>query len=113
MRADAVTAMIKAVDGYLIAAILIVFSLGLYELLVSKLDVAEKAEAVPRLLLIRNLDELKDRIVGLVLLVLVIGFSGEPCNYATRAPSICSTSRPASCSLSVLFISLPGNLPEN
>ena len=74
LRSSAVTAIIKAVDGYLIAAILIVFSLGLYELFVGKLDVAERSEAAPRLLLIRSLDELKDRIAGLVLLVLVIEF---------------------------------------
>jgi uncharacterized membrane protein YqhA len=37
----------KAVDGYLIAAILIVFPLGLYELFVGKLDVAERSEAAP------------------------------------------------------------------
>jgi uncharacterized membrane protein YqhA len=42
-----VTAIIKAVDEYLIAAILIVFSLGLYELFVGKLDVAERSEAAP------------------------------------------------------------------
>ena len=52
LRADTVTAIIKAIDGYLIAAILIVFSLGLYEFFVSKLDVAERSEAAPRLLLI-------------------------------------------------------------
>jgi uncharacterized membrane protein YqhA len=72
LRSSTVTAIIKAVDGYLITAILIVFSLGLYELFAGKLDVAERSEATPRLLLIRSLDELKDRISGLVLLVLVI-----------------------------------------
>lgn len=47
LRSNAVTAIIKAVDGYLIAAILIVFSLGLYELFVGKLDAAERSEAAP------------------------------------------------------------------
>ena len=46
-RSSAVTAIMKAVDGYLIAAILIVFPLGLYELFVGKLDVAERSEAAP------------------------------------------------------------------
>ena len=74
MRANAVTAIVEAVDGHLIPAILVIFALGLYELFVSKLDPAEMSEVLPRLLLIRNLDELKDRIAGLVLLVLVIEF---------------------------------------
>ena len=74
LRIGAVTAIIKAVDGFLISAILIIFSLGLYELFVDKLDIAERSEAAPRLLLIRSLDELKERIASLVLLVLVIEF---------------------------------------
>jgi uncharacterized membrane protein YqhA len=56
LRASTVTTIIKAVDEYLIGAILIVFSLGLYELFVSKLEAAERSEAAPRLLLIRSLD---------------------------------------------------------
>ena len=74
LRAGAITAIVKAVDGYLIAAILLIFALGLYELFVSKLDPAERSETIPRLLLIRTLDELKERIASLVLLVLVIEF---------------------------------------
>ncbi len=74
LRAGAITAIVKAVDGYLIASILIIFALGLYELFVSKLDAAERSEIIPRLLLIRNLDELKERIASVVLLVLVIEF---------------------------------------
>lgn len=68
------TTIVKAVDEYLIGAILIIFALGLYQLFVSKLDAAERSEAAPRLLLIRSLDELKDRVAGLVLLVPAIEF---------------------------------------
>ena len=69
LRTDAITAIVKAVDGYLISAILIIFALGLYELFISKLDIAERSEAAPRLLLIHSLDELKERIASLMLLV--------------------------------------------
>ena len=74
LRANSITAIVKAVDGYLIAAILLIFALGLYELFVSKLDAAERSGTLPRLLLIGSLDELKERIASLVLLVLVIEF---------------------------------------
>ncbi|MDP8950699.1 MAG: YqhA family protein [Actinomycetota bacterium] len=74
LRVDAVSAIVKAVDEYLIGAILIIFALGLYELFVSKLEAAERAEAAPRLLLIRNLDQLKERIASLIMLVLAIEF---------------------------------------
>ncbi|MDP9454411.1 MAG: YqhA family protein [Actinomycetota bacterium] len=98
LRASAITAIVKAVDGYLIAAILIIFALGLYELFVSKLDPAERSETIPRLLLIRSLDELKERIASLVLLVLVIEFFQRPCNSNTGTPWTFCTSRPGSCS---------------
>lgn len=86
LRASAITAIVKAVDGYLIAAILIIFALGLYELFVSKLDPAERSEAIPRLLLIRSLDELKERIASLVLLVLVIEFFQRALQLEYRSP---------------------------
>jgi uncharacterized membrane protein YqhA len=40
-RADAITTIVKAVDEYLIAAILLLFALGLYELFIDRIDVAE------------------------------------------------------------------------
>lgn len=86
LRAGAITAIVKAVDGYLIAAILIIFALGLYELFVSRLDPAERSETIPRLLLIRNLDELKERISSLVLLVLVIEFFQRALQLEYRTP---------------------------
>ena len=86
LRAGAITAIVKAVDGYLIASILIIFALGLYELFVSKLDPAERSESIPRLLLIRNLDELKERIASLVLLVLVIEFFQRALQLEYRNP---------------------------
>ena len=86
LRASAITAIVKAVDGYLIAAILVIFALGLYELFVSKLDPAERSETIPRLLLIRSLDELKERIASLVLLVLVIEFFQRALQLEYRNP---------------------------
>jgi uncharacterized membrane protein YqhA len=74
LRADTVTYIVKAVDGYLIAAIMLIFALGLYELFINKIDVAQNTEAGERVLLIRSLDDLKDRLAKLILLVLVIEF---------------------------------------
>lgn len=74
LRAAAITLIVKSVDGYLIAAILLVFALGLYELFINKLDVAKRSENAPRLLQVESLDDLKSRIAGLLLLVLVIEF---------------------------------------
>jgi uncharacterized membrane protein YqhA len=74
LRDVAVGGVVKTVDGYIIAAILLVFSLGMYELFINKIDEAVGSEQAPRLLQIAGLDDLKDRLAKLILLVLVIEF---------------------------------------
>lgn len=74
LRTEIITGLVKAVDGYLIAAILLIFGLGLYELFVNRIDVAQRAETAPRLLQVRSFDHLKDRIAKMILLVLIVEF---------------------------------------
>lgn len=66
--------LVAIVDGYLLAAIMLIFSLGLYELFVNKIDIAEGSDFANRLLLIRNLDDLKDRLANVILLILIVKF---------------------------------------
>ena len=68
------TMMVRSVDGYLLTAILIIFALGLYELFISKIEAAEQSDVAERVLLIRSLDDLKDRLAKVVILILVIEF---------------------------------------
>lgn len=63
-----------ALDSYLFAAILIVFSLGLYELFISKIGATESSEVAGRLLLIRSIDDLKERLGKVVFLILVVRY---------------------------------------
>jgi uncharacterized membrane protein YqhA len=72
LRSQFITTIVKMVDLYLIGAILIIFALGLYELFVGRLEVAERSATGARLLLIRSLDDLKDRLAKLILLLLVV-----------------------------------------
>jgi uncharacterized membrane protein YqhA len=74
MRGVIVAHVVEVVDGYLLAAIMLIFALGLYELFVSRIDQAEGSEFASRLLLIRSLDDLKDRLAKVVLLILVVKF---------------------------------------
>jgi len=75
LREATVAGIVKAVDGYLIAAIVLIFALGLYELFINKIDtIREAARTVPRLVQVASLDDLKDRIAKLILLVLIIEF---------------------------------------
>lgn len=73
-RAKLVTTIIKAVDVYLLAAILLIFALGLYELFIGKIAAAERDDVASRLLLIRSIDDLKDRLAKVVLLLLIVEF---------------------------------------
>lgn len=65
---------IGAVDLYLIAVVMFIFSFGLYELFISKIDPAENDEYGNRILAIGSLDQLKDKIAKVIVMVLVVSF---------------------------------------
>lgn len=77
---------ISAVDVYLLAAILLIFGFGLYELFIGQIEPAQRATLAPRLLLIRSLDDLKERLAKVVLLVLVIEFLQYALRISIRSP---------------------------
>ena len=74
LRAASVTHVVEVVDGYLLATVLLIFALGLYELFISRIDEAERSEAASRVLVIRNLDDLKARLGKVVLMILIVTF---------------------------------------
>jgi uncharacterized membrane protein YqhA len=74
LRVRIVSEVVEIVDGYLLAAVMIIFALGLYELFVSRIDLVENSEFAQRLLLIHSLDDLKDRLAKVVVLILVVKF---------------------------------------
>ena len=66
---------IGAIDDYLLATVLFIFALGLYELFISKIEEAEaEAETSSRILLIHSLDDLKDRLAKVILMILIVTF---------------------------------------
>jgi uncharacterized membrane protein YqhA len=66
---------IGAIDDFLLATVLFIFALGLYELFISKIDEAEReATTSSRILLIHSLDDLKDRLAKVVLMILIVTF---------------------------------------
>jgi len=66
---------IGAVDLYLIGVVMLLFSFGLYELFISEIDVAKMDEGKSnKILSIHNLDQLKDKISKVIVMVLVVGF---------------------------------------
>ncbi len=63
---------IGAVDLYLIAIVLLIFSFGLYELFIA--EVNGKDKNVPSILAIQSLDELKDKLAKVIVMVLVVSY---------------------------------------
>ena len=71
-RDEGVTTIVKVLDGFFIGALLLVVAAGLYELFVGRIEGAETSEVGPRLLKISSLEDLKERVAKLVVLILVI-----------------------------------------
>jgi len=60
-------ALIEVVDGFLIATALYIFSVGLYEMFIAKLS-------LPDWMLSHDLHELKSKLSGVIILVMVVKF---------------------------------------
>lgn len=72
-RAETVTHVVEIIDGYLLATVLLIFSLGLYELFISKIEQAESSET-PSVLAINSLDDLKTRLGRVIIMILIVNF---------------------------------------
>ncbi len=70
---DIVAGIIGAVDLYLIAVVMFIFSFGIYELFISDIDEASGKNG-SKLLAIHSLDQLKDKIAKVIVMVLVVNF---------------------------------------
>jgi uncharacterized membrane protein YqhA len=51
------------IDAFLFATILLVFALGLYELFIARIHVAERAKFADQLLFITSVDDLKESVI--------------------------------------------------
>jgi uncharacterized membrane protein YqhA len=69
---DTITHIVEVVDGYLLGAVLLIFALGLYELFVSNIEAAAKSETASKILLIESLDDLKNRLAKVILMILIV-----------------------------------------
>ncbi|RUM45038.1 MAG: YqhA family protein [Hydrogenimonas sp.] len=70
---ELVGVIIGAVDLYLMAIVMLIFSFGIYELFISEIDPAKQAEG-SKILEIHSLDQLKDKLAKVIVMVLVVSF---------------------------------------
>jgi uncharacterized membrane protein YqhA len=68
-----VAGIIGSIDLYLIGVVLLIFSFGIYELFISQIDIG-RSDSEVRILEIKSLDDLKNRIIKVVIMVLVVTF---------------------------------------
>lgn len=66
-------AVITGVDLYLIALVLLIFSFGVYELFISKIDIAWDDKEI-NILEVKTLDDLKNRLLKVIIMALVVHF---------------------------------------
>lgn len=71
-HADVVAEIIGAIDLYLIGVVLLIFGFGIYELFISDIEPAQRDGE--RVLHVTSLDQLKDKIAKVIVMVLVVNF---------------------------------------
>jgi uncharacterized membrane protein YqhA len=86
LRSATITHVVEIVDGYLLATVLLIFSLGLYELFISKIDKAEQSATSSNVLLITSLDDLKGRLAKVILMILIVKFFEHAISMVFKTP---------------------------
>ena len=81
-----VTHIVEVVDGYLLAIVMLIFSLGLYELFISDIGQAHGSKSSSKILVINNLDDLKSRLAKVILMILIVTLFEEALNMKLSAP---------------------------
>jgi uncharacterized membrane protein YqhA len=81
-----VSHIVEVVDGYLLAVVLLIFSLGLYELFISDIDQAHGSKASSKILVISNLDDLKSRLAKVILMIMIVTLFEETLNMHISQP---------------------------
>ncbi len=81
-----VSHIVEVVDGYLLAIVMLIFSLGLYELFISDIDQAHGSKSSSKILVINNLDDLKSRLAKVILMILIVTLFEEALNMKLSVP---------------------------
>jgi len=81
-----VTHIVEVVDGYLLATVMLIFSLGLYELFISDIDQAHGSKSSSKILVINSLDDLKSRLAKVILMILIVTLFEEALNMQLSTP---------------------------
>ncbi|TNC96943.1 MAG: hypothetical protein FD121_915 [Gallionellaceae bacterium] len=81
-----VSHIVEVVDGYLLATVMLIFSLGLYELFISDIDQAHGSKAASKILVINNLDDLKSKLAKVILMIMIVTLFEEAITMHMTTP---------------------------
>ncbi len=81
-----VSHIVEVVDGYLLATVMLIFSLGLYELFISDIDQAHGNKASSKILVIGSLDDLKSRLAKVIIMIMIVTLFEEALNMKMSSP---------------------------
>lgn len=73
LHSDVVGKIVGAIDLYLMALVLFIFSFGIYELFISEID-EMKSSKHSKVLEVHSLDQLKDKLGKVIIMVLIVNF---------------------------------------
>jgi len=77
---------VEVVDGYLLATVMLIFSLGMYELFISDIDQAHGSKASSKILVINSLDDLKSRLAKVILMIMIVTLFEHALNMKLTTP---------------------------
>ena len=83
---ETITHIVEVVDGYLLATVMLIFSLGLYELFISDIDAAQRNQKASKVLVIRNLDDLKARLAKVIMMILIVTLFEQALKMEMQGP---------------------------
>jgi len=88
LRAETITHVVEIIDGYLLATVLLIFALGLYELFISPIDPAKREDesTASNVLIINSLDDLKTRLAKVILMILIVRFFEHAISMSFATP---------------------------
>jgi len=81
-----VSHIVEVVDGYLLATVMLIFSLGLYELFISDIDQAHGSKAASKIMVINSLDDLKSKLAKVILMIMIVTLFEEAITMHMSSP---------------------------
>jgi uncharacterized membrane protein YqhA len=86
LHASIVSHIVEVVDGYLLGTVMLIFSLGLYELFISDIDQAHGTKASSKILVINSLDDLKSRLGKVILMIMIVTLFEHTLHMGLNSP---------------------------